>query len=99
MSLYEQAVKADPSDYDACEGLGVSAIKTEEFAAALESLHHALSLNPDSANARYDATQFPPLYTQNYYPSNSDGSMPNCSRSNLTPPQAATGSLALSTHG
>lgn len=30
-----------------------------------------------SANARYDASQFPPLYTQNYYPSNSDGSMAN----------------------
>ncbi len=30
-----------------------------------------------SPNARYDASQFPPLYTQRYFPSNSDGSILN----------------------
>lgn len=51
---YEEAVKADPSYYDACEVLGVAAIKAEDFGVALESLHHALVLDPESANARYD---------------------------------------------
>ena len=30
-----------------------------------------------SPNARYDASQFPPLFTQRYWPSNSDGSILN----------------------
>ena len=54
MAAYDQAVKSDPSDYDACEALGIAAIKAEDYGLALESLHHALVLNPDSANARYD---------------------------------------------
>jgi TolA-binding protein len=50
---YEAAVKADPSYYEACEALGMAAIKSDEYAIALEALHHALALDPDSANARY----------------------------------------------
>jgi tetratricopeptide (TPR) repeat protein len=50
---YEEAVKADPSYYDACEALGMVAIKTQDYTVALEALHHALALNPESANARY----------------------------------------------
>jgi tetratricopeptide (TPR) repeat protein len=51
---YEQAVKADPADYEACEALGLAAIKSEDYAVALEALHHALVLKPQSPNARYD---------------------------------------------
>ena len=54
MASCQQAVKADPSYYDACETLGIAAIKAEDYIVALDSLHHALTLNPDSANARYD---------------------------------------------
>jgi len=50
---YEEAVKADPAYYEACEALGLAAIKAEEYAIALEALHHALMLQPQSPNARY----------------------------------------------
>jgi tetratricopeptide (TPR) repeat protein len=53
MERYEAAVKADPAYYDACEALGMAAIKSGEYGVALEALHHALAINPDSANARY----------------------------------------------
>ena len=53
MASYQEAVKADPADYEACEALGMAAIKSEDYAAALEALHHALAVNPESANARY----------------------------------------------
>jgi tetratricopeptide (TPR) repeat protein len=53
MAGYEQAVKADPAYYEACEALGMAAIKSEEYAVALEAFCHALALNPESANARY----------------------------------------------
>jgi tetratricopeptide (TPR) repeat protein len=50
---YEEAVKADPADYQACEALGLAAIKAEEYTAALEGFHHALALDAESADARY----------------------------------------------
>ncbi len=50
---YGKAVRADPADYNACEALGLAAIKSEEYAIALEALHHALALQPESPNARY----------------------------------------------
>jgi tetratricopeptide (TPR) repeat protein len=53
MASYAQAVKADPAYYEACEDLGMAAIRSEEYAVALEALHHALALDPGSANARY----------------------------------------------
>jgi tetratricopeptide (TPR) repeat protein len=53
MASYQEAVKTDPTYYEACEALGMAAIKSEEFTVALEALHHALALNPDSGNARY----------------------------------------------
>jgi tetratricopeptide (TPR) repeat protein len=53
MDNYEAAVKADPSYYEACEALGMAAIRSGDYAIALEALHHALTLNSDSANARY----------------------------------------------
>ena len=53
MDSYEAAVKADPSYYEACEALGLAAIRSGEYAPALEALHHALTLNSESANARY----------------------------------------------
>jgi TolA-binding protein len=54
VTSYEKAVKADPSYFDACEALGMAAIKSEEYAVALDAFHHALALNPESPNARYD---------------------------------------------
>lgn len=53
MAGYQEAIKADPGYYEACLALGLVAIKAEEYAAALEALHHALTLKPDSAEARY----------------------------------------------
>jgi tetratricopeptide (TPR) repeat protein len=53
MDSYEAAIKADPSCYEACEALGMAAIKSEEYSTALDALHHALALRSDSANARY----------------------------------------------
>jgi tetratricopeptide (TPR) repeat protein len=50
---YQEAVRADPACYEACEALGMAAIKSENYAVALEALHHALALNAESANARY----------------------------------------------
>ena len=50
---YQEAVRADPACYEACEALGMVAIKSENYAIALEALHHALALNAESANARY----------------------------------------------
>jgi len=53
MASYDAAVKADPAYYDACEALGMAAIKSEEYGVALEAFYHALALNSESANARY----------------------------------------------
>jgi tetratricopeptide (TPR) repeat protein len=50
---YEEAVKADPADYQACEALGLAAIKADEHTIALEAFHHALALDAESADARY----------------------------------------------
>jgi tetratricopeptide (TPR) repeat protein len=50
---YGEAVKADPSDYEACEALGTAALKSEDYAIALEAMRHALALQPQSVNARY----------------------------------------------
>jgi tetratricopeptide (TPR) repeat protein len=50
---YEEAVKADPADYEACEALGLASIKAEEYVVALEAFHHALALDSESPNARY----------------------------------------------
>jgi len=53
LDSYGEAVKADPACYAACEALGMAAIKSEQYAIALEALHHALVLDAQSANARY----------------------------------------------
>jgi len=53
MASYADAIKADPAYYEACVALGMAAIKAEEFGGALEALHHALTLKPESADARY----------------------------------------------
>jgi tetratricopeptide (TPR) repeat protein len=50
---YQDAVKADPTDYDASLALGLVSIKAEDFATALEALHQAMTLKPDAADARY----------------------------------------------
>jgi tetratricopeptide (TPR) repeat protein len=53
LANYQDAVKADPTYYEACLALGLAGIKAEDFTGALEPLHRAVSLNPDSADARY----------------------------------------------
>ena len=53
LASYGEAVKADPSDYEACEALGTAALKSEYYFIALEAMHHALALQPQSVDARY----------------------------------------------
>jgi len=53
LANYGEAIKADPRDYEACLALGLAAIKAEDYPASLEALHHAVTLSPDSADARY----------------------------------------------
>jgi tetratricopeptide (TPR) repeat protein len=50
---YQAAVKADPSYFDACLSLGLVGIRSEDYSTALEALHHAVVLDPESADARY----------------------------------------------
>jgi hypothetical protein len=50
---YKDAVTADPTFYDANYGLGLAAMNARDYATALESLHRALALQEDSAEARY----------------------------------------------
>jgi tetratricopeptide (TPR) repeat protein len=50
---YQQAVKADPSYYEANEALGLAALDGRDYTLALEALNRALMLQKDSANARY----------------------------------------------
>jgi tetratricopeptide (TPR) repeat protein len=50
---YKDAVAADPTFYDANYGLGLAALNAREYPIALESLHRALALQEDSAEARY----------------------------------------------
>lgn len=53
VSAFAQAVKADPTDYEANEALGLSALDNRNYSLALEALNRALILQNDSANARY----------------------------------------------
>jgi tetratricopeptide (TPR) repeat protein len=53
MRTYRDAVKADPTCYDACFSLGLAAIDAKDFSTALEALHQALLIQEDSADARY----------------------------------------------
>jgi tetratricopeptide (TPR) repeat protein len=50
---YKDAAAADPTFYDACYGLGLAAFEARDYATALEQLHRALTLQEDSAEARY----------------------------------------------
>lgn len=50
---YEQAVRADPTYYDAALALGLAAIDAKEYSTALDSLGQALNLQADSSDARY----------------------------------------------
>ena len=48
--IIKDAIKADPHDYDACLGLGLGAMRRCSYA-ALDALHHAVTLNPESGSA------------------------------------------------
>ena len=53
LRAYRAAVAADPTYYDANLGLGLTAIDVRAYGVALESLHRALTVQGDSAQARY----------------------------------------------
>jgi len=50
---YQDAIEADPTYYDASLQLGLTAIQARDYPTALEALHRALTLQGDSAEARY----------------------------------------------
>lgn len=50
---YQDAIDADPTFYDASFELGLAAIEDREYPTALQALHRALTLQEDSAEARY----------------------------------------------
>jgi tetratricopeptide (TPR) repeat protein len=50
---YQQATTADPTDFDAALGLGLTAIDAGAYETAMTALFRALALEEDSANARY----------------------------------------------
>jgi tetratricopeptide (TPR) repeat protein len=53
LRAYKLAVAADPTYYEANLGLGLTEIDVRDYRAALEALHRALTLQEDSAEARY----------------------------------------------
>jgi tetratricopeptide (TPR) repeat protein len=53
LRAYTSAVAADPTYYDANLGLGLTEIDVRAYAGALEALHRALTVQADSAEARY----------------------------------------------
>jgi tetratricopeptide (TPR) repeat protein len=50
---YQEAITADPTFYEATLQLGLTAIENRDYEIALEALHRALTLQEDSAEARY----------------------------------------------
>jgi tetratricopeptide (TPR) repeat protein len=50
---YQDALKADPTYYEAGLGLGLAAIDAKKYSVALDALSQALSVQPNSADARY----------------------------------------------
>jgi tetratricopeptide (TPR) repeat protein len=50
---YQDAIDADPTFYDASFEFGLAAIEDREYPTALQALHRALTLQEDSAEARY----------------------------------------------
>jgi tetratricopeptide (TPR) repeat protein len=50
---YQQAMTADPTDFDAALSLGLTAIDAGSYETALDALCRALELEEDSANGRY----------------------------------------------
>ena len=50
---YQDAIDADPTYFEASFELGLAAIEDREYPTALQALHRALTLQEDSAEARY----------------------------------------------
>jgi tetratricopeptide (TPR) repeat protein len=50
---FEEAIKADPTCFEACFSLGMAAMDAKDFSTALDALHQALLIREDSADARY----------------------------------------------
>ena len=50
---FKDAIAADPTFYDASYELGLLELDLRDYAAALEALHRAVTLQEDSASARY----------------------------------------------
>jgi len=53
MTAYQAAIAADPTFYEASFELGLAAVEDRDYPTALEALHRALTLQGDSAAARY----------------------------------------------
>jgi tetratricopeptide (TPR) repeat protein len=53
MRDYQEAVKADPTYYKAELSLGLAAIDAKDYPTALDALGHAVTLQANSADARY----------------------------------------------
>jgi tetratricopeptide (TPR) repeat protein len=53
MRDYQEAVKADPTYFEAELALGLAAIDAKDYATSLDALGHALTLQDNSADARY----------------------------------------------
>jgi tetratricopeptide (TPR) repeat protein len=53
ITAYQDAIAADPTFYEASFELGLAAIEDRDYPTALEALHRALTLQGDSAAARY----------------------------------------------
>jgi tetratricopeptide (TPR) repeat protein len=53
MRQYQEAMKADPTYFEAGLALGLAAIDAKEYAVASDALGQALTLEPDSSDARY----------------------------------------------
>lgn len=54
VSLYQSAVQADPSDFDAQSGLGVSAFESGDLPQSFRAYETALTINPQSFIARFN---------------------------------------------
>ena len=50
---FQNAIKIDPSFFDAYFKLGMAAISAKDFSQAANAFNRALMLRPDSADARY----------------------------------------------
>ncbi len=54
IEAYREAVRLDPSSYEACYNLGLATYEVKDFAASLAAYEAALAIDPGSVDARYN---------------------------------------------